>query len=497
MARFGGKKDRLAAIFFFLRGVVFLGEYPAASDCEACGSTYGITATPPSSYWYLRGFDIVSMAEYVDHFSFMAYDIHGTWDADSNYTSAVVNPHTNLTEIAEGFHGRSFTLADESCTVPGCPFDTSAYGNGGGAPGPCTDTVGILTDYEINQVIQDYSPNLVYEEEAAVNWMTWEGNQWVSFDNSKTLKQRADFANARCLGSLFSWALDEGGPAKSYIRGSLLYGNGTSDGTGECYTDGKHAGFGCGVFIKGSGCKIKGTIMQAAYDHLMEADLGGCKICGSVTFSNGCELVVDYVHGCETENNGPAQLINNPFPSIEGYFSSSAKLSPSPSSSSWISDSMGQHGSFLSKISSVRPSPTAYVISPAGNTYTIDASHSASAPAVSPLHSSSSSGRGSSVRALHPPAASNYRSSVAAVSAVSAVTAQSETRKPHGVEPYSSTHTIHPTSTTASIPSPTASSTPLSFANPSAHNSTIPRKGSTSSRSLRFPGRSKVRSARI
>ncbi|RAL10590.1 uncharacterized protein BO97DRAFT_426360 [Aspergillus homomorphus CBS 101889] len=189
------------------------------------------------------------------------------------------------------------------------------------------------------------------------------------------------------------------------------------------------------------------------------------------------------------KTTGPAQIINNPFPSIEGYISSSAKLSSAPSSSSWISGSMGQHGSFLSKISSVRRSPTAYVISPTGHTYTIDASHSASAPAVSPLHSSSSPGRASSVRALHSPAASDYR--FFSVAAVSAATAQSETQKlePHGVESYSSAHTVHPTSTTASIPSPTTSSAPLSFANPSAHNSTIPRKASTSSRSSRIPGR--------
>lgn len=34
----------------------------------------------------------------------------------------------------------------------------------------------------------------------------------MSFDNERTLKQKADFANSRCLGGLFSWALDMGGP---------------------------------------------------------------------------------------------------------------------------------------------------------------------------------------------------------------------------------------------------------------------------------------------
>lgn len=33
--------------------------------------------------------------------------------------------------------------------------------------------------------------------------------------------------------------------------------------SGACYTDDMNAGFGCGVFVKGEGCQLKGTAMQA------------------------------------------------------------------------------------------------------------------------------------------------------------------------------------------------------------------------------------------
>ncbi|KAJ5600690.1 hypothetical protein N7450_001757 [Penicillium hetheringtonii] len=258
-------------------------EYPAASDRggrdedsgnfvtflkelkNACGDDYQITATLPSSYWYLKGFDIKGMSDHVNYFNFMSYDIHGTWDGNSEYTSSVVNPHTNLTEISSGldllwrnnidpskvllglgFYGRSFTLKDSSCTTPGCSFDTSAYEGGGATPGQCTGTSGILSDYEISRVITKYNPDVVYNEEAAVNWMTWNENQWVSFDNAKTLKQKADFANSKCLGGLFGWALDEGGPGSranpndldpldSSMEGANI--DGGSDGTGDFYAD--------------------------------------------------------------------------------------------------------------------------------------------------------------------------------------------------------------------------------------------------------------------
>ncbi|KAJ6071012.1 glycoside hydrolase [Penicillium canescens] len=225
-------------------------EYPAASDRdgrkedtanfvtfmkelkEACGEKYGISATLPSSYYYLKGFDVKGMADYVDHYNFMSYDIHGTWDGNSAWTSSVINPHTNLTEISEGlnllwrndvdpakvnlglaFYGRSFTLKDSSCDTPGCAFDTTDNANGGGMAGLCTSSSGILSDYEIDDVLEMYEPDVIYDEEAAVNWITWNTDQWVSFDNARSLKQKAEFANSRCLGGLFAWALDQGGPA--------------------------------------------------------------------------------------------------------------------------------------------------------------------------------------------------------------------------------------------------------------------------------------------
>ncbi|PGH14882.1 hypothetical protein AJ79_02744 [Helicocarpus griseus UAMH5409] len=125
---------------------------------ETVGSRYGITVALPASYWYLRGFDVKGMAEYVDWFNIMSYDIHGTWDGNSKWTKEVINPHTSLEEISNGldllwrnsvppekvslglgFYGRSFKLADPSCTTPGCPFKRSGDANSGGAEaGECT-----------------------------------------------------------------------------------------------------------------------------------------------------------------------------------------------------------------------------------------------------------------------------------------------------------------------------------------------------------------------
>lgn len=122
----------------------FLKELRAAVDKEPV--SYVISYTVPTSYWYLRWFDLTSV-QYVDWINVMSYDLHGVWDSLDPIGSHVL-AHTNLTEInlafdlfwrnnvpanklnlGLGFYGRSFQLSDPSCYQPGCNF------KGGGAPG--------------------------------------------------------------------------------------------------------------------------------------------------------------------------------------------------------------------------------------------------------------------------------------------------------------------------------------------------------------------------
>lgn len=85
----------ISSLLQFMKTYAFDGvdidwEYPVASDRggndadfanyvsflkelrAALGSSYGITATLPSSYWYLQGFDVVNMEPYLDWFNVMS-----------------------------------------------------------------------------------------------------------------------------------------------------------------------------------------------------------------------------------------------------------------------------------------------------------------------------------------------------------------------------------------------------------------------------------------
>ncbi|KAF0316872.1 glycosyl hydrolase family 18 [Colletotrichum asianum] len=128
------------------------------------GSGWEISIAIPSSYWYLRGFDLENLQRQVDYFNLMSYDIFGMWDQDNEWTGPYLRGHTDWDMIENGldlpwrngiqpenvvmgfgFYGRSFTMSDPSCFRPDgvCRF------RAGGMPGSCSDTAGVLTYQEI------------------------------------------------------------------------------------------------------------------------------------------------------------------------------------------------------------------------------------------------------------------------------------------------------------------------------------------------------------
>ncbi|KAJ6071566.1 hypothetical protein N7499_009580, partial [Penicillium canescens] len=191
------------------------------SKFKDSGRDIGLTFTAPSSYWYMRWFDLSGMLKYADWMNFMTYDLHGVWDS-YNPIGSIVQAHTNLTEIklatellwrakvkpsqvvmGFGFYGRAFTLTDPSCTSPGCPF------SGGANPGVCTDTSGYLSYYEVQQILaKNYQLKPVHDKTAAVKYLVFNHDQWISYDDKDTFKQKIDWANDIGFGGSLIWASD-------------------------------------------------------------------------------------------------------------------------------------------------------------------------------------------------------------------------------------------------------------------------------------------------
>ena len=200
----------------------FLGELKSRFDDE--GSGWEISVTLPTSFWYLRGFNLETMERSVDYFNIMSYDIHGMWDMKNNYTGPYLRGHTNWDEIDQGldllwrngikpenvvlgfgFYGRAFTMADPNCYEPNGVCEFAA----GGIPGSCSGEAGILTYSEIASRNKSLDVSTHYDPKTTVKYNVFGGDQWVSYDDRQSFQDKLKHLSQRCLSGLMVWAIDQ------------------------------------------------------------------------------------------------------------------------------------------------------------------------------------------------------------------------------------------------------------------------------------------------
>ncbi|KAI7241261.1 glycoside hydrolase family 18 protein [Hortaea werneckii] len=230
------------------------------------------TITIPTSYWYMRGFDLPGLQKYVSYFNLMSYDLHGGWDKHNEFTGPYLEGHTNITEIDNGldllwrndvkpenvvmgfaFYGRSFTMADTSCSTPdGCKFSTT------GRPGDCSTTSGILLYEEVVSRNTSLDVHTVYDKKSTVKYNVFDGDQWISYDDAESFADKKKFMSGRCLSGLMIWALDQDTPDYEALAGligegplanSLLEGGSLDDRSAGALSDAFAAYTGQNCFV--------------------------------------------------------------------------------------------------------------------------------------------------------------------------------------------------------------------------------------------------------
>ncbi|KAI8310233.1 Chitotriosidase-1 [Colletotrichum sp. SAR11_240] len=187
----------------------------------AYGTAYGISLTLAPDYWYLRWFDAKAMEPYVDFFGFMAYDLHGSWDADVLALGKKVRGQADIQEISKNtvplwfdglnpaklnfglaMYGRGYTLADPSCSDLLCPF------SGPSNPAPCTNFEGVMSLVEIEQLIKRRNIKPKYLADSMMKQITWD-DQWIGYDDEETFAAKRSFADGLCFGGTMIWPDDD------------------------------------------------------------------------------------------------------------------------------------------------------------------------------------------------------------------------------------------------------------------------------------------------
>ncbi|KAH7122649.1 glycoside hydrolase superfamily, partial [Dendryphion nanum] len=187
---------------------------------EAIGNRFGFSSILAPDFWYLQHMDPFALSFQVDWFNYMAYDLHGTWDARIPAIGPRIAAHTNLHEIEEmlvslwfnkldpkkinfgmAHYGRGFTVKDKGCMHEGCEWaDTNK-------PADCTNFPGIMSNTEIIQLIREKNLKPELLKGAEVKQITWD-DQWMAYDDDETRAMKIEKANDLCMGGHFFWAID-------------------------------------------------------------------------------------------------------------------------------------------------------------------------------------------------------------------------------------------------------------------------------------------------
>ncbi|SPO01630.1 related to RF2 protein [Cephalotrichum gorgonifer] len=203
------------------------------------GKTVAIAA--PASYWYLKQFPIKDIARIVDYIVYMTYDLHGQWDAHSEYTQEgcetgnCLRSQVNLTEtrlalamitkagvpghkivVGVTSYGRSFAMEQAGCWGPTCKFTGSRL-DSHATPGRCTGTGGYLADAEINEIISGGSGAKRQSNRVVTHFLdtssnsdilVYDDNQWVGYMSEKTKQIRSTLYASLGMGGTTDWASD-------------------------------------------------------------------------------------------------------------------------------------------------------------------------------------------------------------------------------------------------------------------------------------------------
>jgi len=172
-------------------------------------------------------YDVENMYKYLDFINVMCYDYHGRWDKKTGhnaplhakpteegkdlylnveYTIAYLRERGALEEktvLGVPLYGRAFALMDPNFNKMGAPSKEKSF------QGPYTREDGFLGYNEICEELQDenFPWTTEWDDDHMAPYM-YKGDRWVSYDNEKSLRLKANFAYDLGLAGVMTWSID-------------------------------------------------------------------------------------------------------------------------------------------------------------------------------------------------------------------------------------------------------------------------------------------------
>lgn len=196
-----------------------LNEFRSAIDAEAKATgkpALELTIAAPAGV-ASRFLDIPKIHGPLDWINLMSYDYEGGWQTFTGHNapapdagpgikgsvSAYMSFGVPADKIVLGMatYGRSFAGAEDS--KPG------AQAKGNGPVGRCTDAPGMLSYFEIRELLQGGKYKPAWDDKAQVPYAyDAAAKVWISFDDQRSFDKKMDFIDQKGLAGAMFWALD-------------------------------------------------------------------------------------------------------------------------------------------------------------------------------------------------------------------------------------------------------------------------------------------------
>ncbi|CAL8319257.1 unnamed protein product [Merluccius merluccius] len=169
-----------------------------------------------------NGFEVAQLSNVLDFINVMTYDFHGAWDSFTGHNSPLYRGPFDTGEhiyfnvdFAIQYWKNQGAAVDKlllGIATYGRTFRTTTPANGVGAPtngaasaGPYTREAGFWAYYEICTFLQSADAHWI--DEQMVPYAT-KGNEWVGFDNMKSIELKVQYLKKYKLSGAYIWALD-------------------------------------------------------------------------------------------------------------------------------------------------------------------------------------------------------------------------------------------------------------------------------------------------
>ncbi|KAL4707013.1 hypothetical protein ACJJTC_000440 [Scirpophaga incertulas] len=174
-------------------------------------------------------YDIPAISKYLDYINIMAYDLRGPWESTTGYNAALFRTaseagqplYSVLTDQAAvrywiqagapvnklllgvPFYGHTYKLKDPNQNTVGSPS------SGPGIAGPYTAQSGTISynEFCVELVNKTANWNVVYDTNAQVPY-AYRGDDWVSYDNVRSIVAKTKYAKKLNLGGVMIWSIE-------------------------------------------------------------------------------------------------------------------------------------------------------------------------------------------------------------------------------------------------------------------------------------------------